>query len=158
MESKKSKIEWVIPIIVAILLVILLIIAAIKDQGSVLLKSEPFRISDYTAESVQDDEDETGEVIAGIINEKEDHMELYYSNKYNTFFIKPTGSFANNLRNIELLNVEGLRLLGDSIIDIDEEVYKETGYRYDYVLLHPDDPNLVLLIVGNQKIVYVYEE
>lgn len=158
MENKKSRIEWVVPIAVAILLVILLIIAAIKDQGSILLKSEPFRISDYTAESVQDDEDKSGEIVAGIINEKEDHMEFYYSNKYNTFFINPIGSFANDLRSIELLNEEGLYLLGDSIVDIDEEVQKETGYKYDYVLLHPDDPSLVLLIVGNQKIVYVYEE
>ena len=86
MENKRSKIEWVIPIAVAILLVILLIIAAIKDQGSILLKSEPFRISDYTAESVQDDEDKSGEAVAEIINEKKDHMEFYYSNKYNTYY------------------------------------------------------------------------
>lgn len=158
MENKRNKIEWFVPIVMVILLVVLLIIAAIKDEEGSLLKSEPFRISDYTAESVQDDRDKSGEAAAGIINKKEDRMEFYYSNKYNTFFIKPIGNFADDLRSIELLNVEGLYLLGDSIIDIDKEVYKETGYKYDYILLHPDDPNLVLLIIGNQKIIYVYEE
>lgn len=158
MENKRNKIEWFVPIMVSILLVVLLIIAAIEDEENSLLKSEPFKISEYTVESVQDDREKSGEAAAGIINKKEDRMEFYYSNKYNSFFIKPIGSFANDLRSIELLNAEGLYLLGDSIVDIDEEVYKETGYKYDYILLHPDDPNLVLLIVGNQKIIYVYEE